>query len=92
MGAMLQMMQEMMGKGEKPGQKPGKGDKGGEGQKGDSDSANEANNGVGKGEKSERRIPKAAGSPGSSLPPRIPKGPRRLQQNEEVISSLFKAP
>jgi hypothetical protein len=73
MGAMLQMMQEMMGKGEKPGQKPGKGDKGGEGQKGDSDSPNEANNGVGKGEKSERRIPKAAGSPGSSLPPEFQK-------------------
>ncbi|MDA7882527.1 hypothetical protein N9A94_09515 [Akkermansiaceae bacterium] len=73
MGAMLQMMQEMMGKGEKPGDKPGEGQTGGEGQEGDSDSANQANKGASSGAKSERRVPKAAGTPGASLPPEFQK-------------------
>lgn len=70
MGAMLQMMQQMMGKGEGKDQKPGKGEgsKPGQGGKGDSDAANTANNGKSKGKTGERRVPKAAGQSGSALP------------------------
>jgi hypothetical protein len=72
-GAMLDMMQEMMGQGkpgEKPGQQPGKGagEQSGEGQTGDSDSANSANGGQSGGKAEERRVPKASGKAGQSLP------------------------
>ena len=74
-GAMLDMMQEMMGQGkpgEKPGQKPGEGQgpgqQGGEGQTGDSDSANSANAGQTGGKQEARRVPKASGKAGQSLP------------------------
>lgn len=77
MGAMLEMMGQMMGK--EPGQKPGKdkdgpSEQGGEGSTGDSDSANTENNGPNKGKKpEERRIPRAAGSSGQTLPPEFQK-------------------
>ena len=71
MGAMLQMMQEMMGKGDKPGQKPG--DKPGQGQTAESDAANSANGGPSKGITAERRVPKAAGRSGAGLPPEFQK-------------------
>ncbi len=72
-GAMLDMMQEMMGKGkpaDKPGQQPGKGEgeQGGEGKTGDSDSANTAGGGAPGGKVEERRVPKASGQAGQSLP------------------------
>jgi hypothetical protein len=75
-GAMLDMMQEMMGQGkpgDKPGQQPGQGkgegQEGGEGQTGDSDSANSANAGQSGGKLEERRVPKASGRAGQNLPP-----------------------
>jgi len=74
-GAMLDMMQEMMGQGkpgDKPGQKPGQGkgpgQQGGEGQTGESDSANSANGGQTGGKQEARRVPKASGKAGQSLP------------------------
>ncbi|MDB4520421.1 hypothetical protein N9118_12820 [Akkermansiaceae bacterium] len=75
MGAMLQMMQEMMGKGDKPGEKPGQkpGDKPGQGQTAESDAANTANGGPSKGITAERRVPKAAGRSGAGLPPEFQK-------------------
>ncbi|WP_193214150.1 hypothetical protein [Luteolibacter marinus] len=71
--AMLDMMQEMMGQGkpaDQPGEQPGKGagEKGGEGQTGDSDTANGANGGATGGKDEERRVPKASGRAGQSLP------------------------
>lgn len=74
-GAMLDMMQEMMGQG-KPGDQPGKqpgqgqgpGQQGGEGQTGESDSANSANAGQPGGKQEARRVPKASGKAGQSLP------------------------
>jgi hypothetical protein len=71
--AMLDMMQRMMGKepgGEQPGQEKGEqtGDKGGEGMTGDSDSANSASGGANTGKEEERRVPKASGRAGQSLP------------------------
>ncbi|MDB4615154.1 hypothetical protein OAG80_01800 [Akkermansiaceae bacterium] len=76
MGAMLQMMQEMMGKGDKPSEKEGKkpGDKAGQGQTGDSDAANDAKTGgPNKGKTTERRVPKSAGRSGAGLPPEFQK-------------------
>jgi hypothetical protein len=70
-GAMLDMMQEMMGQGKpdpKPGQGKGPGQQGGEGQTGDSDSANSANAGQTGGKQEARRVPKASGKAGQSLP------------------------
>jgi hypothetical protein len=72
-GAMLEMMQEMMGKGKpsaQPGEQPGQGEgeQGGEGQTGDSDSANSANGGQAGGKQEARRVPKASGTAGQSLP------------------------
>ncbi len=71
--AMMEMMERMMGKepdGKQPGE--GKGDKpgetGGKGQTGESDSANELAAGQAGGESEERRVPKASGSAGRSLP------------------------
>lgn len=68
---MLEMMGQMMGKqpGDKPGQKEAQSDQGGEGSTGESDSANTENGGASKGKKTvERRIPRAAGQSGRTLP------------------------
>jgi hypothetical protein len=76
-GAMMDMMERMMGKtpegdqpGDKPGDKPGNkpGDQGGKGQTGDSNSANSANGGAGDGKDETRRIPKSAGVAGKTIP------------------------
>jgi hypothetical protein len=72
-GAMMDMMERMMGKKEGEGKgKEGKGkkpgDQAGQGQTGDSDSANEANGGNAGGKSEERTVPKAAGTAGKSLP------------------------
>jgi hypothetical protein len=72
-GAMLEMMQEMMGKGkpaDKPGQQPGQGEgnQGGEGKTGDSDTANSEAGGTPGGKLEERRVPKASGTAGQNLP------------------------
>lgn len=74
-GAMMDMMERMMGKtpqGDKKGEGEGKGkepgDKGGQGQTGDSNSANTANGGAGDGKQEARRIPKAAGTAGKTVP------------------------
>lgn len=74
-GAMMDMMERMMGKKEGEGEGKGKegkgekpGDQAGQGQTGGSDSANDADGGNA-GEKSEERtVPKAAGNAGKSLP------------------------
>lgn len=74
MGAMLEMMERMMGKkpGDQPGEKPG--EQAGEGSEGDSDKANEfdsdSNN---EGNSTTRRIPKSAGTAGSALPRELQK-------------------
>lgn len=72
-GAMMDMMERMMGK--EPGGEPKSGDKGdkpgeegGKGQTGESDAANEAVAGLGGGKSEARRIPKAAGSAGREIP------------------------
>ena len=63
---MMEMMKRMMGQGaegdeKKPGNQPG--NQPGEGQKGESDTANTAQQGSGKGDKSDqRRVPKASGA------------------------------
>jgi hypothetical protein len=74
-GAMMDMMERMMGKKEGEGEgegKEGKGDKpgdqAGQGQTGDSDSANDADGGASGGKIEERTVPKAAGTAGRSLP------------------------
>ncbi len=74
-GAMMDMMERMMGKKEGEGEgkgKEGKGDKpgdqAGQGQTGDSDSANDADGGNAGGNTQERTVPKAAGTAGKSLP------------------------
>ncbi len=77
MGAMLDMMQRMMGKnpGEGQGQQPGQGsgDQGGEGQEGLSDAPNQDLAAGGEGVKEERRLEKKAGKAGSHLPPEFQK-------------------
>ena len=72
-GAMMDMMERMMGKtpdGE--GKSKGKGDKpgeqGGEGVTGESDTGNEASGGKIDGAGEERRVPKAGGSAGQEIP------------------------
>ena len=75
-GAMMDMMERMMGmkegegEGEGKGKEKGKGagDQGGQGQTGDSDAANDGNGGTSGGDVEERRVPKAAGTAGKSLP------------------------
>jgi hypothetical protein len=72
-GAMMDMMERMMGKKEGEGKgKEGKGkkpgDQAGQGQTGDSDSANDADGGNAGGKSEERTVPKAAGTAGKSLP------------------------
>lgn len=77
MGAMLDMLGQMMGKqpGQTPGQnQEGESEQGGEGSTGDSDAANTDSEGPVDGQKNiERRVPKAAGSSGTSLPPEFQK-------------------
>jgi len=73
MGAMLDMMQRMMGQnpGEGQGQKPEQGQpgsEGGEGQTGDSDTPSKDFTDAGEGKKEERSIDKKAGKAGSNLP------------------------
>ncbi len=71
-GAMMDMMERMMGK--SPGDKPGKGkgdkpgDSGGQGMEGQSDSPNEAVGGESGGKVEVRTVPKAGGSAGRVLP------------------------
>jgi hypothetical protein len=71
-GAMMDMMQRMMGKtpdGDKPGQKGDKpGDQGGEGMTGDSDAANEKTAGDPDNRREERTLKKAAGTAGREIP------------------------
>jgi len=73
MGAMLEMMGQMMGK--KPGENQDKeSTQGGEGSTGESDSANTDTNGIAKGDKGvERRVPRTAGKSGNTLPPEFQK-------------------
>lgn len=70
-GAMMDMLERMMGKqpegeGQKPGGKPG--DQGGQGMTGESDTANAGTGEGGAGAKEERRVPKAAGTAGKAVP------------------------
>jgi hypothetical protein len=72
-GAMMDMMERMMGKKEGEGQGEGKegekpGQQAGQGQTGDSDAANTGGDGTSGGAVVERRIPKAAGTAGRRLP------------------------
>ncbi len=68
MGAMLEMMEQMMGK--KPTQKPSETNQGGEGSTAQSDSPNTKNTGSQKKQnQGERRIPRASGKAGAKLPP-----------------------
>ena len=72
MGAMLEMMQRMMGQkpgeGKKPGQGQGAGDQAGQGQEGESNAPNSPTGGNADGESGERKIPKSAGVAGAELP------------------------
>ncbi len=70
-GAMLDMMERMMGREPQPGQQPG--NMGGEGQTGDSDSANKNPAEGGEGRLEQRRVPKSSGPAGSGLPPEFQK-------------------
>ena len=73
-GAMMDMMERMMGKepGEQPQKSDGQGEKpgeqGGEGQTGLSDAANDGGGGAAGGTSEERRVPKAAGTAGRDIP------------------------
>ncbi|MFK7851659.1 MAG: hypothetical protein AB8D78_11840 [Akkermansiaceae bacterium] len=77
-GAMMDMMERMMGKkpgegkgkgkGQGEGEGEGEGEQGGQGQTGDSNAANSDNNGGLREDTEERRIPKAAGTAGRGLP------------------------
>lgn len=73
MGAMLQMMQRMMGKepGQQKGQKPGQ--QSGQGITGDSDAQNSNTKSGSQHPTGERRVPKSAGKAGSNLPPEFQK-------------------
>lgn len=70
-GAMLDMMQRMMGREPAPqpggqGEKPG--DQAGEGATGESDTANSATGGTSSGASEKRRVPKSSGTAGQGLP------------------------
>lgn len=80
-GAMMDMMERMMGKGEGQGKGQGKGkgegqgegegeggNKGGQGSGGESNSGNDSFGGPHAGKSEERRVPKAAGKTGKNLP------------------------
>lgn len=84
MGAMLEMMEQMMGKGsqaqDKPSEQGGNGDK-----KADSDSASESSSGPSNASKGERRVPRAAGKSGNNLPAEFQKaleGYNKTQKNK----------
>jgi hypothetical protein len=67
MGAMLEMMKQMMGQGEQAQDTPS--DQGGPGEKNaDSDSTNTSEAGPSSQTKGERRIPRSAGKSGADLP------------------------
>lgn len=69
--ALMEMMKQMMGKGEQAGSKPGQGpggNSGGEGQEADSSTANQQNSGENDGTKEIRRLPRKSGSAGTVLP------------------------
>jgi hypothetical protein len=71
-GAMMDMLERMMGKqpGEgEPKEPKGEGEQAGQGQTGESDSANEENSGNDGRFVEERRVPKGSGVAGRSLPP-----------------------
>ena len=78
-GALMEMMQQMMGqgsKGEQPGKQPGKGpggQSGGEGQEADSATGNQTNREKSTGKTESRRLPKKSGSAGTALPPEFNK-------------------
>lgn len=78
-GAMMDMMEKMMGKGQgqgqgkQPGQGEGQGEgegegQGGKGQTGESETANTDQNGIGTGPDETRRVPKASGTGPTSIP------------------------
>lgn len=70
-GAMLEMMEHMMGKkgdGDKPGQGKKPGDKGGEGMTGESDAANDRTAGDPDGNAEKRSVKKASGTAGRMVP------------------------
>jgi hypothetical protein len=74
MGAMLDMMQRMMGQQPGQGQQPGNaGDQGGEGKGGPSDAANKDLASAGEGNKETRRFEKSSGKAGAGLPPEFQK-------------------
>ncbi len=73
-GAMMDMLERMMGKqpdgeGKKPGEQPG--EQAGQGGGGESDSANDATGGDAGGPREIRRVPKAAGSAGRDIPDEV---------------------
>ena len=87
MGAMLEMMGQMMGKkpGNQPGQGEGESEQGGEGSTGDSDAANSENGGPAKGKNGvERRVPRAAGTSGTALPPEFQKALDGYNKSEKT--------
>jgi hypothetical protein len=70
-GAMMDMLERMMGKTpdvdqQGPGKQPG--DSGGEGMTGDSDTPNDPDRGAAGGRPGERRVPKASGTAGRAVP------------------------
>ena len=67
---MLEMMSQMMGKpGQQAGKAPSESQQGGQGATADSNSANTENKGAGtKQDAGERRVPRAAGKSGTTLP------------------------
>lgn len=74
--AMLKMMEQMMGKGEKPGppkKKQGQGQSSGDGMEADSNAANTDNGGKSDENKQERRFEKIAGESSPGLPPEFQK-------------------
>lgn len=89
-GAMMDMMERMMGKGEDKGQgqEKGKGtsDNGGQGQTGDSDVANSGEAGKAGNKTEERRVPKAAGLAGKSLPDEFQKALDAYNRGLEKIA------
>jgi len=84
MGAMLQMMEQMMGKGDEAKDTPA--EQGGDGERNaPSDSANETETGPSNNTKGERRVPRAAGKSGTNLPPEFQKaleGYNKAQKNK----------
>jgi hypothetical protein len=87
---MLDMMQNMMGKGDK-GDKPGKkgdkpGEQGGEGQTGESDAANDRNAGDPDGRREERTLKKASGTAGRNVPAEFRKAFEAFNRGSEDLA------